>query len=361
MIKVLHLLDTCARGGAETLLLDICNNFDQNELDLYFCTFRGGELEKDFLASKVKSMKMSRKYPIDFMTIYKLRKFISDEKIEVIHTHILVDTIHTYFAVIGLQVKLVHTYHGYDFNYDLKNRLLLKYLISKTDTNIYVSNVLKNYYMTKFLPTNTNTVVYNGVDASKIKHANMVDIKSELSLPTASKVYGMVGNFVNTGRDQLFLCKSFKKIIQKDNSYHLIFVGRKSEKSPEFYEECYEYCSKNNLLTNIHFLGARADAIGIMKSFDGYVYASNHDTFGLTIVEAMHIGIPVFVNDLDVFKEIIKENDLVTLYQTKNVHDFIDKFLKNDLSTILKNQDIENMYTIQQTINEYINSYQEIV
>ena len=50
-MKVLHLLDTLNRGGAEIQVLDVCRNAADFGIDLTIATFQGGAMEADFIKS----------------------------------------------------------------------------------------------------------------------------------------------------------------------------------------------------------------------------------------------------------------------------------------------------------------------
>lgn len=53
LIKALHILDSLNRGGAETMMLDVCRNAKARGLDLTFVATGGGDLENDFRDSGV--------------------------------------------------------------------------------------------------------------------------------------------------------------------------------------------------------------------------------------------------------------------------------------------------------------------
>jgi hypothetical protein len=64
-IKVLHLLDSVNRGGAETQVLDICRNASRFGLEMTLVTAGGGVLENDFRDSGVEFIRLDRKLPVD--------------------------------------------------------------------------------------------------------------------------------------------------------------------------------------------------------------------------------------------------------------------------------------------------------
>jgi glycosyltransferase involved in cell wall biosynthesis len=65
----------------------------------------------------------------------------------------------------------------------------------------------------------------------------------------------------------------------------------------------------------------------ILPQLDAFVYSTDHDTFGIAVIEAIASGIPVFVNDRKVMQEITKNGQFATLYKTKDEKDLLDRFL----------------------------------
>ena len=76
----------------------------------------------------------------------------------------------------------------------------------------------------------------------------------------------------------------------------------------------------------VHFLGSRSDVPQILQQLDAFVYATDHDTFGIAVVEAMAAGVPVFVNDNEVMVEVTRGGEWATLYQTNNTEDLWQHF-----------------------------------
>jgi glycosyltransferase involved in cell wall biosynthesis len=65
----------------------------------------------------------------------------------------------------------------------------------------------------------------------------------------------------------------------------------------------------------------------ILNQLDAFIYATNHDTFGIAVIEAMSVGLPVFVNDWEVMIEITDQKEHGIFYETKNEQDLLNKFL----------------------------------
>lgn len=325
-LKVVFLLGSLNRGGTETLLLDM---FKTNTLPLFesFCIYRKqGILENEFINTDAHVLKISTgKNPFNY--ILKLRNFICENEIQIIHAQQYIDAFYAYVAAIGLKTKLVQTFHGYDFSISGFGKFILKFIIRKTQANFYVSNSTMEYYTQKYkLDSKLQQVAYNGISFDKFQNKSITtDIRKELNINDNIKLLGTVGSFVPV-RDQLTICKFLKLLKDTGEEFHFIFVGKKSDVYADQYDKCVRFCEVNKLASNVSFLGVRNDVPEILKQLDAFVYSTDHDTFGIAVVEAINAGIPVFVNDWPVMMEVTDSGKLAIIYQTQNENDLLVKF-----------------------------------
>ena len=82
-MKVLHLLDSVNRGGAEAQALDVCRNAQRFGLEMTLVTANGGTLENDFKESGADYIRLSRKLPVDVYFASQIRKIIKEREIEI--------------------------------------------------------------------------------------------------------------------------------------------------------------------------------------------------------------------------------------------------------------------------------------
>ena len=326
-MKVAYLFGSLNRGGTETLLLDICQNLKKTDFDAIGIYRKGGVLEDDFLQSGAPFIKLIPGKNI-LKYLWKLRTLISRNQVDVIHAQQPLDALYARIACIGMKVKRVLTFHGFDFNSDTTFN---RYIISRTDKNIFVSHFQQYYYMRKYrLNPAKQIVVYNGINFSKfISPANDViktDLRKELKINESTLLMGMVGNF-NEGRDQITVCRFLKLLNDQAVDFHFVFVGRRVENTAQRYDDCVSFCQKNNLSQRVTFIGVRKDVPAILSKLDAFIYSTEHDTFGIAVVEAVASGIPVFVNNWEVMNEITEEGKLAVIYKTKDENDLLQKFM----------------------------------
>ncbi|MGI8639927.1 MAG: glycosyltransferase family 4 protein [Pyrinomonadaceae bacterium] len=328
LMKVLHLLDTVNRGGAETLVLDVCRNAEDYEIDLTFVTAQGGELEEDFRTSGADFIRLQRRFPVDFGAILKLRKIIKQRKIQIVHAHQAVDGLHLYLATIGLPVKRVLTFHG--FITDAKNRRTLRVLIPQMNANIVVSrglqkwlekedklNVKQNFY-----------VIYNGTDEKRLQPTGK-SLKKELSLNEDVLLFGMIGNFYRDPRkDQMTLCQSLPKVFAEIKNAHCIFAGKTEAGAEEKFRECVEFCRKDGIAEKVHFLGVRDDIPDVLAALDLFVFSSLQEGLPIALTEAMLAGVPLIVSDIEPLLEASDNGKYAEVFPVKNAEVLSEKILK---------------------------------
>ena len=327
IMKVAYLLGSLNRGGTETLMLDVCQNLQFTHFDATGIYRRGGALGDDFLKSGIPFTKLTPGKNIP-KYLWNLRKMILKNQVEVIHAQQPLDALYARIACIGMKVKQVLTFHGFDFN---SSSAFTRYIIRRTDRNIFVSHYQKEYYIRKYrLNPEKQTVVYNGINFSKFENFYNQNInhnlRKELNIKDSTLLMGMVGNF-NEVRDQMTVCRFLKLLNEHAVDFHFVFVGKRVESTPQRYDDCVEFCQKNNLSERVIFAGVRSDVPAILFELDAFIYSTEHDTFGIAVVEAIASGTPVFVNDWEVMNEITEDGKLAIIYKTKDEHDLLEKFM----------------------------------
>lgn len=325
-MKVLHILDSLKRGGAETLVLDVCRNAATNNLDLTLVMTGAGELEADFKTSGVDFIQLKRRLPIDLNVVVRLRRIIKSRKIEIIHAHQAVEGIHAYFAALGTNAKLILSFHG--FVPDKKNRQTLRFLISKTAKNIAVSRELLSWLAAEGFDVSQNfTVIYNGVDEQRLQPTEK-NLRAELKIPTDAFLIGMIGNFyVQPRKDQITLCRALPAFFEQIPNARCLFVGGFETGAEAKFAEAVKFCKENNILEKTHFLGARTDVPDILAALNVFVLSTLHEGLPIAVIEAMLAGAPCVLSDIAPNLEISNNGDFAEIFETQNPADLSDKLL----------------------------------
>ena len=365
-MKVAFFIGGLNRGGAETLVLDTFQKKDVSLFESILIYRNEGNLSAEYRATGVPMFRIKpRGRKIGYIS--QLRKLLRDEKVDILHTQTLLNAFLGLFCVCFLRTKLVASFHG--LFPSMKYRFLFHPVMWFSNASLFVSDYVRKWYIqhTRFAPKHRCHIVYNGVDFAKLDKQYIVPDFLAQTDPLSVKL-AMVGSFVD-GRSQDFLCRCLQRLCDDGtDNFQFFFVGRRSEDEPERYDKCVSFCREHDMLDRVHFVGGRSDVPAILQHIDGFVYSSDHDTFGIAVVEAIAAGVPVLVNDWDVMKEITDNGKTATLYDTKNVESCVEKMKdlienpgRHKRAALSHAQVIREQFSIERHIRRLFEIYQLVL
>lgn len=365
-MKVAFFIGSLNRGGTETLLLDMCRKHKSAPFESIVVYRNEGELSEEFRNTGVSLVRI-KPSRLKLGYIKRLRRFLKEEKIDILHTQTLLNALLGVFCVAFSRVKLVASFHG--FRYFWFERIYAQLVMWNATASVFVSGYVKDWYLkhTILSPRKRCHVVYNGVDFSKLD--NQYSIPGFLSGNDSSGIVklAMVGNF-GSGRSQIVLCKSLRRLVESGcRNFQFYFVGKRVADSPELYDNCVSYCEKHNLTDYVHFVGSRGDVPAILQHIDGFVYSSHHDTFGIAVIEAIAAGKPTLVNDWVVLKETVGEYGWAEMYRSNDENDCCEK-IKELIENIesrkqkaeIYKKEVREKYSIETNINNLSDVYNSL-
>ena len=335
-MKVAYFIGSLNRGGTETLVLDTFRRKEKAPYESILIYRSEGELSEAYRATGVPMFCIKpNRFKLGYIT--RLRRLLKEEGIDILHTQTHLNAFLGIFCTCFSKVKLVVTFHG--FTPSVSDKVYTRFGLWFADASIFVSEYARDWYLKRTVcaPRKRSYVVYNGIDFSKFdkpyETPDFLNKDDEASSETVKMV--MVGNF-STARSQILLCQALKALKERNaGDVRLYLVGKKTNADPEVYDNCVSYCRENGLLdTMVHFVGGRSDVPAILQHMDAFVYATNRDTFGIAVIEAVASGLPAVVNDWEVMKEVTNNGEWALLYKTMDVADCADK-----LEVVLKNKE----------------------
>ena len=327
MVRVLHILDSLNRGGAETMELDLCRAAAANGLDLTFVATGGGELESEFRSSGVDFIRLKRRLPVDLRLAVELRRIIKERNIGVVHSHQPVEALHLYLATRRLKVKRVLTLHGVYAG--TKNDLALKFVLPRMDARVVLGKDLVAW-LAKEQGINPNlgfVHINNGVDSARLLSTGRI-LRTELGLGKDAILMGMIANFyADQRKDQLTVCQALPKLLAHAPAAQFVFVGA-SVGAQQLFDECFNFCRQQGISDRVHFLGKRADIPEVLSSLDLFVLSSRWEGSPIAVMEAMMMGIPTVLSDIGPLKEVSRDGKYAELFQRGDADDLATKLIE---------------------------------
>lgn len=145
--------------------------------------------------------------------------------------------------------------------------------------------------------------LYNRVDYGQLK-MNLVErdaARDFLGLTKEQYVFANVGR-LHPDKDQATLIKAFAAVADQLPRAVLVILGKGRLES-----ELKQQARALGIAKQVLFLGMVPDAAQYYKAFDSFVLTSDHEPFGMVLLEAMAAGLPIIASDCGGGKEVVED------------------------------------------------------
>lgn len=294
------------------MLLDLARGLSPEFFEIKVVTVvSGGALVEDFREAGIGVSVFEKKGKIGFGVIWKLWRFLRQEKPEIVHTHLFGGDAWGRMAAILARVPvIVSTEHNTNFDEGWIKIKIKKFLSLFTKKIVAVSEAVKNYSVSRDkIKEKKIVVIRNGIDLKKFTGI----LEKEFSDPPVICVVGRLEE--QKGHKYLFEALNLIKTIP----WVLWVVGDGSLKNN------LERLAKDlNLRERIIFLGARKNIAEILSQIDIFAFPSLWEGLGLSVLEAAAAGKPIVASRVGGIPEIIEDEKTGILVEPKNVKSLAD-------------------------------------
>lgn len=320
-LKILELVFSRSWGGLEMNACDFAIGFKKMQHEIVMVAPAGspaaGFCEEN--AVSFIAVKPFLKY-MDIITAIKLAGIIRRLNIDILHIHISKDLSSVVLAKkIAGRGKIIFSQHM-DSRYNKKDpfhRWMFKNIaMIATVTKAVKKNVLEHTSVSH----NQVTCIYNGVDTEKFKGKNEnSSFKSELNIPKNSLVIGLVGRLDRLKKQEL-LIEAAPEVLEKFPDTYFVIVGEETKsKTGTGYKDYLErLINQKNLSNNFRLLEFTREITDLVSIFDVSLLTTTKETFGMVLIEAMAMGIPVLGTNAGGVPEIIDDGVNGLLFEPDN-------------------------------------------
>jgi N-acetyl-alpha-D-glucosaminyl L-malate synthase BshA len=189
---------------------------------------------------------------------------------------------------LGRYVPMVTTLHGTDITLVGRNKVfapVVTFSINESDGVTAVSQFLKEETMRTFPITKPIEVIYNFVDLNRFKRTDKEHFRKAIA-PNDEKILVHISNFRPVKRipDVIDIFKRIRSTVPAK----LLLVGDGPER-----QNAEILCRELGLCDEIRFLGKLEAVEEILAVADLFLLPSEHESFGLSALEAMACEVPV--------------------------------------------------------------------
>lgn len=337
-MRIIHIIPSLKKGGAERLALDICIELSKRQgIDVALIVLDSNNDYKE-LSAKINYHAIPARFTPSIkgkatIDVNALMKFIESFKPDVIHSHLfeadLVSRVHIFKGI-------KYFSHCHDNMHQLQ-KFTLKTLFSKKLLTEYYERllILKKYkecnntfivisrhteaYFRAVLPTSFSNkihLLHNAINYSFF-HDAFVGAKALQSIRLVN-----CGSFVKK-KNQQFLVDVVKQLKNKGLDVSITMLG-----DGELKESVAKKAEEAGLSNYIHLPGNVENVGMYLSDANIYIHVATYEPFGLVLLEAMAAGLPVITLDGKGNRDLIEEGKNGYMIYEENPDLFVEKIIE---------------------------------
>jgi len=291
---ILHIIDSLGTGGAETLLINA---------NVQLVGFQHIVVYLNKPNNYLYQLNNVPAYCLDFkgwfslpLAVIKLRKLVNKYQVQIIHSHLYYATITARLAC-PKNVQLISSYHS--LLYEPKNTSQYSYKLLLFDRLTYrkryfllfVSKAVQRLVCRQVGVERNYEVLYNYVDN---QYFSSVGYYSRKPLQLV-----MLGN-LRAEKNYPTVIHALAELPNKD--FKLDIYGDGQQRG-----DLEKLINKLQLEKYINLKGQVKYPHQVLSYYDLYIAASRFEGFGIALAEAMAVGLPCLVSDIDAHREVAED------------------------------------------------------
>lgn len=363
--RKLMILQTRHIESISYLVYELVKAFPHEQYEVTLVYLESGEIcDGDRLAQECIFLGMDKTdyKGLRLKALKKLGSFLKSREFDVIIANmykpinLLMQLRHLITA--SLCIGIIHAFGEFD---RLGRRLMMRWMIDSRWKIVSVSQPLCDYLIRANcgLHTGNTLAINNAIDVELVAQQAMglEDARKVLKLPSNGMIFGTVGRSVK-GKRQLELIHAFHQFATRRSDVYLVVIG-----NGELHAELVAYVTAHNLHDRVYLLGYIPQAVNYLRAFDVFVFPSESEGFGIALLEAMALSLPVIVNEVEPLQSIVADVGLVVDSQDVEAMVKAMDFYSRMPSVMLKELGRKHSERVRThyDIEAYRNTYRDLV
>jgi glycosyltransferase involved in cell wall biosynthesis len=307
-IKILFIVPSLARAGAETQIINLINSLSRNRFKPYLLCYLSDLEQLNRLDQKnVTFIHCHRHGKIGLNVFTKIVDLINEEEIDIVHCTMQNSLFYGWFSRLfsKRKVKLVAAIHrtvSQSKLGEISDKYFYRWFLKTCDKIIFVCDTQKEYWIKKYpFLSKISCVIYNGIDTSyfnpDVYKNEKINLRELYNISDNDFVISCIANF-RPEKSHEILLKAFSNL--KSNTF-LFLVGE--GRCRPIIEKTVE---DNNLSDRVFFLGILKDVRPVLAASDVTAIASTSvETFSMAMLESLSMGVPMVVSNIGGLREAI--------------------------------------------------------
>jgi glycosyltransferase involved in cell wall biosynthesis len=365
LLRILHIIPTLVRGGAEKQLALLAAGLPKDQFDVQVAVLtHTGPLEQTLREANVPVTLVGKRWKVDPFAFYRLKSLIRRLKPDVVHTWLFAANSYGRQAALAAGVK--HVVAGERCVDPWKTGLHFavdRSLARRTDRIVTNSSGVKDFYVRHGLPADKFTIIPNGIRAAApAQPLTREQCFQQLGLSPTKHLIGIVGRLWPQKRlKDLIWAADLLKATRDDWQAVIVGDGPQRWRLERFRDQV-------DIRDRVHFVGEQSDVPRLMPHFDVLWLGSEYEGQSNAILEAMAAGVPVIATDIPGNRDLVVEGETGHLLPVGDRFEFArkthwlleDDALRQRLGEAGR-QRIQQHFTIEQMVERHAALYRELL
>jgi glycosyltransferase involved in cell wall biosynthesis len=325
---ILHIIESLDRGGAELLFINYINNLPAPFKNI-IVYLRPQHTLKDEIADyeEVYCLNYSSIKDIP-RVVLKLANIIKRHNVELIHSHLYWPTIVARLAAAVGKCPLVFSVHNTmtddAFNVNVLSKYLEKMTYSTKQSAVFVSEAALEDYK-KCIPLGgKQKVIYNF-------------IRDAFFSEQAKKACFSVGELKLVAVGNLRAQKNISFLVSVVGELQHLPISLDIYGEGPLKQQLHDYVESNDI-SNVRIMGSHPSPETFLRHYDAFVLLPLYEGFCLAMVEAMAVGLPCIISDIEVLKEVSGSSQIYVNPANKDA-------LTEKILLLYKNPELLSLYS----------------
>jgi len=305
-LKILQISSAASFGGGERYVADLTNSLVARGHDLYAVLRPHSPLISHLKIEREKIKTLPLRNSLDVQSAHELARFVGRHEIEVVHAHMARDySLASYAARRNRRSKFIITRHVL---FQLSR--LHRHTLARAHRVIAVSNAVARELRSQRIVTDGQlAVVQNGVDVDRFAiDFDRASFRQSIGLPAHGPLVASIGELRTLKRHDDFI-RAAARVMTQFPETHFVLAGLDTSLSGEVHKHLEQLVVETGLKGRFHFLGWVEEAEKLLSAIDVFVSASETESFGLAIAEAMAAGTPVVATATEGAQEVVADQE----------------------------------------------------
>lgn len=305
-LRIAFVVNQLALGGAERQAVDVGKGLAARGHRCTFFSFYGRRLlEAELNDSGIELV------PLDAGRTYwrgvpRLARELREGRVDVVHSYMSIASSFCRIAARLASVPMVTVQQAQGDHHPFCVRLADRLTLNLSDAVICSSRAVQQTLQRRTpwgLRSPPSFVVYNTVDVDRLEtqRGERAHIRQELGIGERDVVFTYVGRYV-AEKAQVVLIDAFPTILDVEPCARLVLVGWGPLR-----EQLEARACTLGVRDRVVFAIERSDAPAVVAASDVVLFPSRSEGFGIALVEAMALGVPVAATRIAPLTEIVRD------------------------------------------------------